>query len=526
MTATTVDRTPLLHLENISKSFGGELALDDVSFDIRRGEVLALVGQNGSGKSTLIKILTGYHPAEPGARIRLNGQDAAIGGPGVHVLDQTTSGITRIPIRAVHQDAALVPGLNAIDNIALAAGYARGPGRRINWRRQAEITRSALELVNAADIDIHAPVNELEVIRRAQIAIARALIGWEGGAGLLLLDEPTSAMSDTEANRLFEVLDDLRQKQELTVLYVSHRLEEVLQIADRVTIIRDGRLVATEDSSDLHYDRLVSLMVGPALSRVDSGAQAKARVHSEHEAPALLLNELSGSVVNRLSLKVRKGEIVGITGLAGAGHEELARLLVGQDKARGGVVELNGSAQPLTAMTPRGAAASGIALVPADRQVSGLVAGFSVADNITLPRLSRFMSRGWLSRTRELIDARNWVKVMHIAPPDPDKPVNQLSGGNQQKVVIGKCLGIADGVLILADPTAGVDVGARASIYERFLTEANEGLPILVCSSDPDDLIHLCDRVVILYKGRIVAELGKDEISKQSILAASGRKAS
>jgi ribose transport system ATP-binding protein len=189
-------------------------------------------------------------------------------------------------------------------------------------------------------------------------------------------------------------------------------------------------------------------------------------------------------------------------------------------------VQLNGTApKRLAALTPRSAAASGIALVPADRQVSGLVSGFSVADNITLPRLGRFMRRGWLSRARELVDARHWVASMRIAPPDPVKPVNELSGGNQQKVVIGKCLGIANGVLVLADPTAGVDVGARASIYERFLAEADAGLPILVCSSDPDDLIHLCDRVVVLYKGRIVAELAKHEISKESILSASGRKA-
>jgi ribose transport system ATP-binding protein len=527
MTIAKATQPPLLHLQGISKLFGAELALDDVSFDIRRGEVLALVGQNGSGKSTLIKILTGYHAPERGAAISLNGHEATIGHGGVHLTEPTTAAGARMPIRAVYQDSALVPGLNAVDNIALMAGYARTRSRRIDWKRQIELTRSALELVNAADIDIFAPVNELEVIRRAQIAIARALVGWEDHHGLLLLDEPTSAMSDTEANRLFQVLADLQRKS-MTVLYVSHRLEEVLQIANRVTIIRDGRLVATEDTADLHYDRLVQLMVGPALSTADSVAETPARVRSAGAAgPALVLRGVSSGSVHDLSLELRRGEILGVTGLAGAGHEELARLLVGQAKARAGTFQVReGEPRPLAHASPRAALASGIALVPADRQVSGLVDGFSVADNITLPRLQRFMRRGWLNKLLELADARKWVASMQISPGDPGKPVNQLSGGNQQKVVIGKFLGIADSVLVLADPTAGVDVGARASIYERFLAEAKEGLPILVCSSDADDLVHLCDRVIVLYKGHVVSELEEGQITKEAILHASGRMAS
>jgi ribose transport system ATP-binding protein len=527
MTAADHPQPPLLHLQGISKLFGAELALDNVSFDIRQGEVLALVGQNGSGKSTLIKILTGYHAPERGADIQLNGHEATISYGGVHLTEPTVSTATQMPIRAVHQDSALVPGLNAVDNIALMAGYAHTKGRRIDWKRQIELTRSALELVNAADIDIFTPVDELEVIRRAQIAIARALVGWEDHHGLLLLDEPTSAMSDTEANRLFEVLADLQQKS-MTILYVSHRLEEVLQIANRVTIIRDGRLVATEDAADLHYDLLVQLMVGPALSTADSRAETPARLQPVATAePALVLRGVSSGPVHDLSLELRQGEILGITGLAGAGHEELARLLGGQAKARAGTFQVrDGEPHPLANASPKAARASGIALVPADRQVSGLVAGFSVADNITLPRLSRFMRRGWLSRMLELADARKWVGSMRISPGDPEKSVDQLSGGNQQKVVIGKFLGIADSVLVLADPTAGVDVGARASIYERFLAEANEGLPILVCSSDADDLLHLCDRVIVLYKGHVVSELEEGQITKEAILHASGRTAS
>ena len=312
----------------------------------------------------------------------------------------------------------------------------------------------------------------------------------------------------------------------MTVLYVSHRLEEVLQIANRVTIIRDGRLVATEHTSDLHYDRLVQLMVGRALAVVDSSPEAQARVHpAEDAAPALVLNDVTAEGVRDLSFEIRRGEIVGLTGLAGAGHESVARVLVGQTKAEKGTVTVNGQQMRLATMTPRIAASSGIALVPTDRQVSGLVDGFSVAENITLPRLSRFMRRGWLSRMLEMADARHWISSMRIAPSDPQKSVNELSGGNQQKVVIGKCLGVADGVLVLADPTAGVDVGARVSIYERFLADANQGLPILVCSSDPDDLVHLCDRVIVLYKGQIVAELRTDQITKEAILHASGRKA-
>jgi ABC-type sugar transport system ATPase subunit len=510
----TATGAELLALRHVSKYFGGAAALEGVSLELAEGEIHALVGQNGSGKSTLIKVLTGYHAAEHGTEVHLHGVPASLGQSRVEAPDQV------LPVRVVHQDAALVGGLNAVDNVALGVGYQSTRLGRVDWRRQRELTRAALRLVRAEGVRLDVPVSELEVIQRAQIAIARALVGWEDQGGLLLLDEPTSALSETEANQLFEVLGDLRAAG-VTILYVSHRLDEILRIADRVTVIRDGHYIATERTGDLDYDRLVGLMVGGALELAEP--------HHDSTAPALdatasfEVEDLTSDAVRGLSFVARPGEIVGVTGLAGAGHEDVPLLLVGSRQARRGTLTLAGERHDLRAMSPRRAQQLGMALVPADRKVSGLVMGFAVGDNITLPRVRSFMRLGWLRRGRERSDVRTWMESLDVQPGSPDLPVSALSGGNQQKVVIAKCLGVSRGALVLSDPTAGVDVGARTAIYQRFRDEAARGLAIVVCSSDPEDLVHLCDRVVVLSKGRQTGELTGARITKEEILHACSR---
>lgn len=518
LTATAV--APLLRIEQVSKSFGGVRVLKDVTLDFHAGEIVALVGQNGCGKSTLVKILTGYHDPDPGASFFLNGEPAVLG------KSRIESHELHLPVRVVYQDAGLVGGLDAVDNIALVTGYALTGLGRVDWHEQDRRTRAALSMVQADNIDIHAPASQLDVLQRAQIAIARAVGGWSGNGGLLLLDEPTSALTDPEVERLFEILEGLRAAN-VSIVYVSHRLEEVLRIADRVVIARDGDVVAVEETKHLHYDRLVELMVGEgnvakALRTRPDVVQAES---TSGTAAPLSIRNLRSSLVRDLSLAVDAGEIVGVTGLAGSGHEHVPYLVVGARQADGGTVVVAGAEFDARVMSPRLANAIGLVLVPSDRLVTGLVSGFTVEDNITLPRVSSFAALGWLHARKQRAYAHGWITALDIQPPRPDAPVLALSGGNQQKVVVGKCLGIARTALVLAEPTAGVDVGARAAIYERLSNEAARGLPILVSSSDTEDLVQICRRVLILRRGEVIAQLAGNEVTKEQILHACGRDA-
>lgn len=492
---------PVLALENVSKTFAGTQALQDVDLDIRAGEVHALVGQNGSGKSTLIKLLAGYHQPDPGSVARYNGE-------GFHLGQREASGFSHV--RFVHQDLGLVLEMNATENLALTAGFVTGPSGRVHWKEQEERTRASLARLGV-DLDIRKPLGAATPVERTIVAIAAALTGWESGRGLLVLDEPTAVLPHTEVDRLLDIVRGVQQLG-ASVLYVSHRLDEIFKIADRVTVLRDGRVVATRDTAGLDTQSLAELMVG---DRVDAAFRLD-RPPVVAASSVLAVRDLAGGTLRRLTASVAPGEILGVAGFAGSGSEEVPYLLAGARAATGGEVKLSDERwEPASRL-----GSSGFPLVPADRQREAAVADFSVGENLTLRVVGGFARAGTVSARREAEVVREWIRKLQIKVSSPDASIMSLSGGNQQKVIMGRCLAADPRVLVLAEPTAGVDVGTRQAIYELIGDLADRGLAVVVTSTDTTDLIALCSRVVVLARGEQCAELVGDEIDERSLLAA------
>jgi ribose transport system ATP-binding protein len=479
----------LVRIRGLGKTFPGQVALASVDLDIRAGEVHAIVGQNGSGKSTLIKILAGYHHPDPGGTVEISGA-----GDGHGVLG------------FVHQDLALVETLNAVENIALERPSPTRRGR-IDRRGERERARGLLERLGR-HVDLTVPLSELPAVERTLVAMARALDG-VGRSCVLVLDEPTAALPRPEVARLFAAIDQIRSEGG-AVLYVSHRLDEVFEIADRVTVLRDGRRVATREISELDHEGLIELMLGHALER-----EVRRRADRHTGEVALEVSSLSGGRIHDFSVSVRAGEIVGVAGLIGSGREHVAEALVGFLPGTG-VVKVNG--QVLGNRAPRAAMDAGLTLVPADRARHGVILEHSVAENITLPRLSTLVRALRLQRRAERRDAAAWIDRVGLVPRDPNRIIKTLSGGNQQKAVLARWLRARPKVLILDEPTQGVDVAAREAIHRLLHDAASLGLALLVCSAEiEEDLVDLCDRVLVMRGGRIAAQLAGTELSTNRI---------
>lgn len=492
---------PVLRLSNVSKTFPGTRALRDVDLDIASGEVHALVGANGSGKSTLIKVLSGYHSGDEGATAEYDGVSFPLG----HAISDSEH-----RIRFVHQDLGLVNELNAMDNLAMTSGFARAAGGRIDWKLQRTRTNEMLARLGV-HLDVTRPLAEASPVERTIVAIARALIGWESGRGLLVLDEPTAVLPHTEVERLLEIVREVR-RMGASVLYVSHRLDEIFQIADRVTVLRDGSKEGTYDVSSLDTQSLAELMVG---TRVDANFKL-VRPGNPDATPVIEVRGLSGDVVSDFSCVVHSGEIVGIAGLAGSGAEEVPYLLSGVRAASSADAEVrmnNGGWQGVEALRR-----IGIPIVPADRSGEAAVAEFSVAENISLSVLDTISSRGTLSKSRERALVADWVSKLEIKVSAPTDPITSLSGGNQQKVIMGRCLARNPEVMVLAEPTAGVDVGTRQAIYTLVGDLADQGLAVVVTSTDTTDLIAMCSRVLVLAHGVHVHTLLGDDITEHNLL--------
>jgi len=429
-----------LELRNVTKSFFGTTVLHGIDLDVQRGEIHGLVGPNGSGKSTLIKVLAGYHTAEPGSSGAVDGDAFTLGDP--------TSAF-RAGLRFVHQDLGLAPSLGALDNLALGRGYHRGRFGSISWRRERVVARQALDALGY-NFDPTVPVSHLSAAERTGIAIARALADWQGEAKIPVLDEPTATLPVAEASRLFEVVRRV-QRRGVSVLFVSHRFGEVFDICDRVTVLRDGRRIATRGLTGLTREELVELTVGRELSEQGpeqpSGEQAGAD-------QALVVRALGGVTANGVSLEVRRGEIVGVAGVTGSGREELARLVFGAVTRKTGEVLVNG--RRLRAV-PSASIASGVALVPSERLANAALLSMTVRENITIASMSAFSSAAGIRKSAERDEAMRWIKDLGVVPPDPDAIFSTLSGGNQQKVVIARSLRLNPKVLILNDPTQGDD---------------------------------------------------------------------
>jgi len=488
---------PVLDIRNLSKTFPGTRALDRANFDLRPGEVHALVGQNGSGKSTMIKILAGYHHPDDGAEIKVAGEQVEI---------HSTAASRDLGFRFVHQDLGLVSTLDTVENLALGEGYNSGFGGRIRW---GAARRDARERIRALgyNFDVRLPVARLGASERTGIAIARALHHWEQ-ARILVVDEPTASLPSNEVSVLFEAISRVRAKG-LGVIYISHHLDEVFAIADRVTVLRDGHVVGTYSTSDLDEDRLVSLMCGdvvlsPRIAHDDSVARE----------PALEVRSLCGTVVEGVDFTAYSGEVLGLAGLTGSGREQILRLLFGA-LPRTGEVLVDGKPAP---PRPDGAVGAGIALVPADRTGSGSIVDLTVRENFSLGNLKRHTGFGaHLSKAEERSEVREWIKELDVRPPRPEAVFDSLSGGNQQKVVLAKWLRLNPRVLLLDEPTQGVDVQAKATIHALARKVAAEGAAVVIASSDDAELCDTCDRVLVMRDGRFVGELNRVDLNPERI---------
>ena len=490
---------PILEAIDISKRFPGVHALDNVSLTVLTGEVHAVVGENGAGKSTLMKILSGAQAPDSGS-IRVEGRPVMIESPrAAHDLGIIT----------IYQELSLVNALSVGENIFLGDLPTRSGGSwQVDW---PEVWRRSAELLGRVGLRIRPQtlVRELSVAQKQMVEIARALAR---NVRLLILDEPTSSLTERETERLFAIIAALKE-QGVGIAYISHRLGEVFRIAQRVTVLRDGKLVGTVPVAEASEDLLVRMMVGRDLSRLFAHAR-------ETNAPVRLgvRGLCRGKVLHDVDLDVRAGEIVGLAGLVGAGRTELVRCLFGADRIDRGEILLD--RKSVAIRHPGDAVDLGIALVPEDRKLQALVLGMGIRENLSLPILDRLGSPFFPSRGQERALAEEFITSLSIRTPHMEQRVAALSGGNQQKVVIARWLATKPKVLILDEPTRGIDVGAKAEVHALIARLAEAGVAILMVSSELPEILGMSHRILVMRGGRIVAEMSRDEASEESIMAA------
>jgi rhamnose transport system ATP-binding protein len=500
MSVASMSGPPPVALANVSKRFAATQALSDVSMDLLPGEIHGLVGENGAGKSTIVKILAGIHQPDAG-NVMLDGQPVLLHGP-AHAR--------ALGIATVHQEPRLFPDLTVAENVFMGHTPTGRMGS-INWR---QMRKSADEIFASLNVhlDSAAVVRGLSMADQQLIEIAKAL---SVDARVLILDEPTASLSAHEVDRLFAIVRQTRDRG-VAVLFVSHRLEEVFQLCERATVLRDGRHVITAPTSELTAADLVRHMVGRAVSLFPRSATKIGDVLLEVHGLTLL-----GSFRD-VTFSVRSGEVVGLAGLVGAGRTEVARVLFGLDKADSGEVLLDG--KRVSFRTPSEALRAGIAYVPEDRHLDGLVAGFSIAENVTLPILPRLFPRLLTHKGRERSLAAGYAERLRIRSTGVDELVEALSGGNQQKVVIAKWLATKPRVLILDEPTRGVDIGAKVEVHRIMSDLAASGLGIILISSELPEVLAMSDRILVLHEGRISAEIPRSDATEERVMyAATGQ---
>jgi ribose transport system ATP-binding protein len=479
-----------LHLTNLTKHFGSTAVLDRVELCLQPGEIHGLIGQNVSGKSTLVKIMTGYHTPDRGSRMEVDGETVP--------LPPRPRDLLAAGISFVHQDLGLIDHLTVADNICVGQFECSRFTRRIDGQRQAVIAEAALDRLGIS-ISPRAMVASLTPAQRASVAIARGLLRQKPGAGVVLLDESTRALPPEGLEDVHRVLRRIVADGG-SVLLVSHNLDEVVNVTDRVTVLRDGRVAAgSVPTRQVDQRELARLMLGFDLADSARPKRVPATV------PSAVVRSLCGATVRDLDLDVRAGEIVGLTGLPGSGYEEVPYLLSGSGRCRSGTLELDGRLHQLKTTSINALRRAGVALVPERRDRDGLALEMSVADNITVPRLSErgrriFTGMAWRQEEVESVITRLGVK-----PSDPLLLARQLSGGNQQKVVLGKWLEGSPSLLVLHEPTQAVDVGARNDILDALRAAAGRGLPVICASMEAGDMAAICHRILIFTDGRISA---------------------
>jgi ribose transport system ATP-binding protein len=492
--------TPLLTAVGISKQFPGVRALDNVSVQVERGEVLAIVGENGAGKSTLMKVIAGVYQPDAG-EITLDGNPVRFAGP----TDAMRAGVSLI-----HQELNLAENLSVLDNLFLGREKTiGGPFQLLHRGAMAEQGVSLLERVGLSRHDLHRTVGELAPGQKQLVEIARSL-GLD--AKLLIMDEPTSSLTQTETDRLYDVIAALKAAG-VSVLYISHRLAEIKRCADRVVVLRDGKNAGTLARADISHDNLVRLMVGRDLKQFFPRTR-----HKASGTAVLSVNELryAGGPSHAATFEVRAGEVLGMAGLVGAGRTELAEAVFGIRKIVAGEIHQNN--KPLRIRKPADALAAGLLLAPEDRRLHGLVLESGVGFNLSLPNLDRLSTLGFVRTGQEATLVGESIRKLNVKTPSAAQPVGLLSGGNQQKVVFGKWLARGPKVLILDEPTRGVDVGAKTEIYTLIDELAARGVAIWMITSDMEELLGVSDRVVVMHEGRIAGELTRHELNEEAVM--------
>ena len=486
-------------MRDIGKSFPGVRALDGVTLDLRAGEVHALVGENGAGKSTLMKILAGAQPADSG--------EILIDGKAVNIDSPRTA--ENLGIGMIYQEFNLVPALSAVENIVLGNEPMRGPllDARAARERAAQVF-SELGIV----IPLNVEASRLSVAQQQMVEIAKVL---SRHARIIVMDEPTAALSDRETDRLFEIIQTLKARG-AGIVYISHRMEELPRIADRVTVLRDGQAIETRATADFPPDDIIRAMVGrrldshfPDLPPVAADAPVVLEVRNLQRPPA----------VNGVSFSVRRGEILGLAGLVGAGRTEIVRAIAGADAAQSGDVLVDGKV--VNARTPVEGIRAGIAFITEDRKHQGLVLGMSVRENVTLAHLAQFVDRDLLiNRAKEEQTAEQYIAELRIRTPSPEQIVQNLSGGNQQKVVLAKWLLGRTKIFLFDEPTRGIDVGAKTEIYNLMVKLAQNGAAIIMVSSELPEVLGMSHRILAINGGRIAREFTREEATPDAVIAA------
>jgi rhamnose transport system ATP-binding protein len=495
---------PLLELSHISKAFPGVKALNDVQFEMLRGEVHALLGENGAGKSTMIKIISGVYRPDSG-EIRFEGKPIHFNNP---------REAQALGIATIYQELSLYPELTVAENIFM--GHApRNRFRMIDWATMRNEAQKILESLNIHDMDVNRKIGTMTVGNRQRVEIAKAL---SQKARILIMDEPTAALTEADVQRLFGIVRLLRERG-VGIIYISHRLEEVFTLTDRVTVLRDGQYVDTKPvaaangAAGTTPDELISMMVGRTIDKLFP------KLETTIGTPVLEVRNLVRKPLTRgVNMTVRTGEIVGLAGLVGSGRSEVAQVIFGMTPAQSGVILVNGKEVQIN--HPGQAMKLGIAYVPEDRGTQGLVRQMKIRENVSLAVLQHLVSGPFVDLRAERSLARQTIDQLSIRAYSSEQVVNKLSGGNQQKIVVGKWLASKPKLLIMDEPTRGVDVGAKAEIHRLLSELAQQGLAILMISSELPEVLGMSDRILVMREGRIVAEYSRAEATQENIAAA------
>ena len=490
---------PILELTNISKRFPGVQALQNVRFDVLPGEVHALIGENGAGKSTLIKIISGVYKPDEGT-LRLDGQERP---PFSNPREAQAAGIATI-----YQELSLYPELSAAENIFMGHAPRTRLGA-VDWGRMRREARELLASLEIHDLDVNRKIGTLSVGNRQRIEIAKAL---SLNARILVMDEPTAALTEADVEQLFRIVR-LLQERGVAIIYISHRLQEIFTLADRVTVLRDGEYVATRRVADTSESELISMMVGRTVDDLFP------KLPAEIGEPLLEVRDLwRRPYTLGVNLTVRAGEIVGLAGLIGSGRSELAQTIFGITPAQSGQILIEG--KPVRIRHPGDAMRLGIAYVPEERGSQGLIRQMSIRQNISLAVL-RALTRGpFIDRQGERSLAERMIDTLNIRAYSTNQIVNKLSGGNQQKVVVGKWLASQPRILIMDEPTRGIDVGAKAEVHRLMSQLAQQGMAILMISSEMPEILGMSDRVVVMREGRVVGEFSREEATQEKVATA------